>query len=430
KEYSNDALPTANFTISMNGKLIPPSGGTGPQPTWGASGNAKAPFYIKSNQDGGAKEIVVKAGTSVTYTAYEGTSSKSSNWTVNNQTKNNESSIIFSRSWWDVPGWFSASMGTPDPGIYNITASPTDNNAKSDSGKMTVVGVDKIDVKIRNENYKTSDTVTYVAVDDSLSVKAFPLPNAIAWPDGTPEWSTSGDEWFSSRVYGVGEEKSVDTSTESSGFYIIATCGTSEKRIEVKIYQCTLVVYVQAPIGGPVGITGVFDKTITVGHAFWELKVSNFAVNYLKNNELSQYSDFLNNKHGFYPATGFGDFMENQTGPGILGTDNSHSYDKSKDYDISYNSLVAGLSATKSLSTSPGTYTLGTRIIVNKISSGEKLVDFSSTNDRNCATVCRNIASQAGVSLPNAFISNWSTSSGDLELNYSGNCPYVLKNNL
>lgn len=139
KAYPNDSLPTANFTISMNGKLIPPSGGSGTQPTWGASGNAKAPFYIKSNQDDGAKEIIVPAGTSVTYTAYEGNSSKSSNWTVNGQTKNNESSIIFSRNWWDVPGWFSASMGTPVPGVYNISASPTDNSSKSDAGKMTVL---------------------------------------------------------------------------------------------------------------------------------------------------------------------------------------------------------------------------------------------------------------------------------------------------
>ena len=113
KAYPNDSLPTANFTISMNGKLIPPSGGSGTQPTWGASGNAKTPFYIKSNQDNGAKDITVAAGTSVTYTAYEGTNSKASNWTVNGQTKNNESSIIFSRNWWDVPGWFSASMGYP-----------------------------------------------------------------------------------------------------------------------------------------------------------------------------------------------------------------------------------------------------------------------------------------------------------------------------
>ena len=48
KAYPDDSLPTANFTISMNGKLIPPSGGSGTQPTWGASGNAKAPFLITS----------------------------------------------------------------------------------------------------------------------------------------------------------------------------------------------------------------------------------------------------------------------------------------------------------------------------------------------------------------------------------------------
>ena len=58
--YANNSLPSSNFSISMNGKLIPPSGGSGGrQPTWCASGEAKAPFHIKSNQNDGAKEIVV-----------------------------------------------------------------------------------------------------------------------------------------------------------------------------------------------------------------------------------------------------------------------------------------------------------------------------------------------------------------------------------
>ena len=142
--YAEDTPPTANFTMSMHGLLIPPPSGGGEtevrQPSWYGDGNAIVPYRIKSNQNNGAKEIVVPAGTSVTYTAYEGTSPKASNWTVNGETKNNESSIIFNRSWWDVPGWFSASMGTPNPGTYDITAKPTDNAEVSDSGKMIVVG--------------------------------------------------------------------------------------------------------------------------------------------------------------------------------------------------------------------------------------------------------------------------------------------------
>ncbi|MDD2480004.1 MAG: hypothetical protein PHS31_08945 [Victivallaceae bacterium] len=233
--YTSDKLPTSDVPISMNGKLIIPGDSGGGQPTWGASATGAAPFYIKSNQDGGAKDIVVKAGTSVTYTAYEGTSSKSSNWTVNGQPKNNETSIIFSRSWWDVPGWFFASMGTPDPGIYIITAIPTDGSG-SDSGTMTVVGVDKVQAKVKNaSSYSDVSGTLYVAVGDALNVKAIVDPSGASWPSGTPEWSTSGDEWFSARVSGVGEEKTVDTSTVENGFTITATCGYSEKSITVAV---------------------------------------------------------------------------------------------------------------------------------------------------------------------------------------------------
>ncbi|MDR0933167.1 MAG: hypothetical protein LBM70_09150, partial [Victivallales bacterium] len=145
--YALDSIPTSNFTISMNGKLIPPSGGDGSQPTWSASGNAKAPFYIKSNQTNGAKEITVPAGTSVTYTAYEGDSSKNSNWTVigagSSQSKSNVASITFNRNFWgNIATWFTSnqSVTAPVPGVYNISASPIDDANKSDSGVMTVVG--------------------------------------------------------------------------------------------------------------------------------------------------------------------------------------------------------------------------------------------------------------------------------------------------
>ncbi|MDD2478963.1 MAG: hypothetical protein PHS31_03630 [Victivallaceae bacterium] len=248
KEYSNDALPTANFTISMNGKLIPPSGGTGPQPTWGASGNAKAPYLIKSNQDGGDKEIVVKAGTSVTYTAYEGTSSKSSNWTVNNQTKNNESSIIFSRSWWDVPGWFSASMGTPDPGIYNITASPTDNNAKSDSGKMTVIGVSSISGggKTSNKNSDSELTNSETIWIDSTASNSVALtaaidPSGATWPSETPEWDASCGFWCLLGDHFIGNttgQITVEVDTSSPDVITVnAQCGSSKKYIKIIAYE-------------------------------------------------------------------------------------------------------------------------------------------------------------------------------------------------
>jgi len=274
----------------------------------------------------------------------------------------------------------------------------------------------------------SGDTI-YVALNDNLSVKAFPAPTTASWPSGTPEWSTSGDEWFSSRVSGVGEEKSVDTSKMEDGFEIIATCGSSEKRITVAIFECKFIAYADAPLGGgPVGITGILNKSLTVGHAFWELRVSDFALSYLKGSELSTYGNYVNRRYGFYPA--FSDFFVTQSGNGVLGNDDSHSYDSSKEYEISYENLKNGLAATKALASSPGTYTLGTRIKVTDLTTGAILVDFSSGADRNCATVCRSIASQSGVSLPSAQIANWTKDADNLRLLYSGNCPYILNQNL
>ena len=101
-------------------------------------------YCIKSNIDGGAKDIVVKAGDSVTYTAYKNGGTCPSDWTVAGETRNNTSSIIFNRSWWDVPAWFIPSMDTPVAGVYGIEAKDVDFPALTDSGTMTVVGVKKI----------------------------------------------------------------------------------------------------------------------------------------------------------------------------------------------------------------------------------------------------------------------------------------------
>ena len=245
--YANNSLPSSNFTISMNGKLIPPSGGSGGrQPTWGASGEAKAPFHIKSNQNDGAKEIVVPAGTSVTYTAYEGTSSKASNWTVNNQTKNNESSIIFNRNWWNVPGWFSASMGTPDPGIYNISAVPTDRPGVSDSGSMTVVGIASISGHGKSSSRSTppdnwTDTEIIYAQPKSVINLTINLD-----PDVTPDdnlkasisWSVSG---MFTTITPNESKLGATFIPDSTGSYIVtASCGQSQRLICIKVAAPTI----------------------------------------------------------------------------------------------------------------------------------------------------------------------------------------------
>jgi len=112
-------------------------------------------YYIKSDQDGGAKDIVVAAGASVVYTAYKNRNRCSSDWLVNGVAKSDSSRIIFNRNWWYVPGWFIPSMDTPQPGIYDIYAHDVQHAVLEDSGSMTVAGIKTI----IGPNGKSSDRI-------------------------------------------------------------------------------------------------------------------------------------------------------------------------------------------------------------------------------------------------------------------------------
>ncbi len=101
-------------------------------------------YFIQSDHDDGAKDIVVAAGDSVTYRAYKDGASCSSDWTVNGKTVSDTSRIVFNRDWWDVPSWFYPAMDTPKPGVYSIEAHDIRHRELKDSGTMTVVGVKKI----------------------------------------------------------------------------------------------------------------------------------------------------------------------------------------------------------------------------------------------------------------------------------------------
>lgn len=162
-QYSKDELPNAQYAASMNGKLIPPSGGKGPQPTWDASGNV---YHIASDQNS-TKDVTVSVGTSVTFTAYAGASSKSSNWTVTGpnstqETANGTASIIFNRSWYDAGGWFSTSLGKPTAGKYEISATAAEGSG-ADSGSLTLVDAkfDNSDAPGWDDYSNSTDQVKY-----------------------------------------------------------------------------------------------------------------------------------------------------------------------------------------------------------------------------------------------------------------------------
>ena len=99
-------------------------------------------YYIASDRDGEPKEVVVEVGANVTYSAHKNGSLCVSDWTVNGETENDTSRIVFNRNWWDVPSWFIPSMDTPKPGVYNINAHDVNHHTLRDNGSLTFIGAD------------------------------------------------------------------------------------------------------------------------------------------------------------------------------------------------------------------------------------------------------------------------------------------------
>lgn len=451
--YANNSLPSSNFTISMNGKLIPPSGGSGGrQPTWCASGEAKAPFHIKSNQNDGAKEIVVPAGTSVTYTAYEGTSSKASNWTVNGQTQNNKSSIIFNRSCWDVPGWFSTSMGTPDPGIYNISAVPTDRPGVSDSGSMTVVGVDRI-TKIAKENAsfwkeRSDDNLDYllcIETGENLKLKAYPKGNSF-WPSKQPTWSSSGSWLFSNHISSTQKEGidnvSINTSEDNDNFTVTVSCGTSSKKVAIKTFRYQFRINVKRssnnePIN--IGLSDVFSGFHSVGHAWWKVGLTNTSINMQDINLVKYANDiYVNVNVGYYPKTST--LPPNFSSKGELRINDDKNAERYREKILTREEFVRTLNYTKNLFDTPGTYVLCQRLVFNTITATTALIikasgysntifegaDYTMSNEKNCVTVAKGAASAAGIVLENTVTTNGRFDEAGINYTFTGNSPSAL----
>lgn len=425
------------FTIVLSGNITQHGGSGGTMPTYSLTGRRYGELFITSNPESG----VIPAGGTITFYGKEQfvnqegpVGNKTCDWALQPSTyqvngSNYTPSPLYKVEATSLTISPSSNHKTPDPGTYTVKAKASPSSeAEWKNATLTVVGVDEVQAKLRSATtYSSVSGTLYAAVGDNLSVKAIIDPTGASWPSGTPEWSTSGDEWFSSRVSGVGETKTVDTSEPEDGFTIKAKCGTSEKTIDVAVYKCEFILYVQSPYGGPVGITGLLNKDITVGHTFWQFKVSDFALSYLRNNDLQAYASSLNNKFGFYP-----DFSWNNpyrtSGPGKIENDNAHSYGKSKSYEINYSNLQSGLSQTHALRNSPGTYTLGTRIRITD--NGIVQHDATYSSDRNCTSVAKSVGSSAGVSTPASNITGWTTTRGTLSLLFSGNNPYTLNSNM
>ena len=145
KLYSKDSIPTSTYIIEMSGQVG--FGGEGGNPaTWGAYVRNKY-FWLEP-----IEKIVVE-GTAVTITA-NGVSAEST-WTVNNKvwkdwrTPNSSayttSAISLNRDMWDKMQWTPSPVPDgwkcPPPGVYNISASTTEESG-AQSARATIYVVE------------------------------------------------------------------------------------------------------------------------------------------------------------------------------------------------------------------------------------------------------------------------------------------------
>ena len=299
-------------------------------------------YYIKSNIDGGAKDIVVKAGDSVTYTAYKNGGTCSSDWAVNGEARNNTSSIIFNRSWWNVPAWFIPSMDTPKPGVYCIHAHDVQHTSLEDSGTMILVGIDRLEANVNGTGYVQASNPLYIEKGTPLTLKAFPDPNSASWPNGTPIWTRAIPLATGS------DEASVDTAAVET-FDVAASCGDSSKTMQIVVYECKASIYAKspsedAPIALSLSLKSSEKFELDVGHTSWKLEVSpSSAKAHIQSLCATSNAKHLNVCVGYYPNGGVG--LSNLTPLGILKSGDS-SEGAVKAFEITTSQLVTGLEHT------------------------------------------------------------------------------------
>ena len=180
KIYAKNAIPSSTYIIEMSGKLGF-SGGTGGSPaTWGAYVRNKY-FWLEP------REKIVAEGTAVTITA-NGVSAEST-WTVDNKVWKDwrdpnsspykTSSISLNRDMWDkmkrTPSPVPDSWKCPPPGVYNISATTTEES-EARSSNATIYVLKLQDVRVSPVGSSVSQNVV-VRKGDKVNISVTALPS-------------------------------------------------------------------------------------------------------------------------------------------------------------------------------------------------------------------------------------------------------------
>ena len=250
-EYGKDELPTSDTSMSMSGKLIPPEGAEGSQPTWSASATLQTPFWLEASPSD-----IVKAGTAVTVTA-KGDPTEST-WTIDgtdwkdhsqsNSKPYKTSSITLNRNMWDKLKWTPNPLPTdylfPPAGTYSISATTTEEGSARSAGiTVTVVELTSLSVvagatQTNVTNTANSNNWAAVKGNDYIVVKANISPSI-------PEDKVPSDliQWTGGEaIAGQPLHRRVSKAT-SQKTTVKATCGNVEKEVDLWVIWANITIH-------------------------------------------------------------------------------------------------------------------------------------------------------------------------------------------
>lgn len=118
-----------------------------------------------------------------------------------------------------------------------------------------------------------------------------------------------------------------------------------------------LIIYVDQPGAGgdrdPYEVLSLHPLNVDVGHSWWKFKVDASKLSLIS----SDLQPFANQPVGYYPAHGVGFFQTTDDGK-LKMPDTAHSPEVHKTYALTKEQIEAGLTYTKNLHDTPGTYDL------------------------------------------------------------------------
>ena len=280
KDEDENTESFASFSLTLSGEIENLQGERGKRETYFATRTKRGNIYIRANESN-SPNITVPHGETVSFYLKESLNDSpvDGDWKVSlngssAQEKSGVPSITFNRTFWgNIVSWFTddASISTPKPGIYSISATRENQTAPKANGELTIIGIYSIEGNgesaISSEVSDGDDEVQtlYVPAGKPFTIKANRDPEeSNEWPAGNPTFkvnlqsistasagsgtvTTNDSVVINSKIFNLTWNDNKDavtfeqlknevyTADYHGTFTVTAQCGTSEKSIRIVV---------------------------------------------------------------------------------------------------------------------------------------------------------------------------------------------------